>query len=670
VLLVYARRFTLQLPDMKAHNDSTHTPAFDSSVRPQDDFFGYVNNPWLAAHPIPDTETRWGTFMILRDEAWANMRTLYEGLIDADVKQGTIEQQARDLYYTGMHFDDLEAAHLTRIAAYLQEIDDVTDLSSLSGLLGKLEAMGVPGLWRTIVDTDNEDASRHIMRLEQPSLSLPDRDYYLEDTKKMKAIRQAYEHHALKVCEYVPHLTDQAMAFWSTTWQVELDFATQSRSRILLRDVKKNYNRQPFSALARDYNAVDWDAYAAGLGWKTGADISVDQPEFFSYIDAQLKTRPLEDWKTYLKWRLVMTYCSRISNRFADLQFEFFGRVLTGAQEIMPLWKRVVLNIDNAIGEGVGRLYAEKHFPESSKQQVRSLVEIVRATYAQRITELDWMSEATKKLALEKLANIKVLIGYPDMWRDYTSLAIGRTSYLDNLIAAEQFDTAYYLAKLDQPTSRDDWFMYPQTVNAYNDPGRLVICFPAAILQKPFFDPAAHIAVNMGGIGTVIGHELTHGFDDQGCLFDAHGNVKTWQTAKERAAFAKRAQLIIDHADHFEVLPGLCMKGKLVIGESIADLGGVEIAYAALQQQLHGDLDGKTVDGLSLSQLFFVSYAATECSHSREERLREQTVSDPHPNERFRVNGILSHVDAFYQAFSVIADDALYRTSQDRAKIW
>lgn len=649
---------------------STFTSHFDTSVRPQDDFFGYVNNTWLAANPIPPSETRWGTFSILRDEAWTNMRALYEELTDVDAAPNTIEQQARDLYYTGMHFDEFKDVHVAHIDRYLKEIDAVATIPALCHMLGSLEAIGVPGFWRATVDADDKDATRHILHLMQPHLTLPDRDYYLDDTKKMKAIQQEYETHAQKVYGFFPMLANDVATFWRATWQIELDLATKSRSRVDLRDVEKNYNKRPFATIMSDYGTIDWDAYAKGLGWKTGDAVSVDQPEFFAYINEQLSTRPLEEWKTYLKWRLITIYYGRVSKQLSDLRFEFFGKVLTGATEIMPLWKRVVLNIDEALGEGVGRLYVERHFPERSKQQVRALVEDVRNAYHDRITNLDWMSDETKQKALEKLANMKVLIGYPDKWRDYTGLTIGRGSYIENLMAAEQFQNAYYLEKLSKPTSRDEWFMYPQTVNAYHDPNRLVICFPAAILQKPFFDPEAPIAVNMGGIGTVIGHELTHGFDDQGCLFDAHGNVQTWQTKEERAAFTKRAQVVIDHADHFEVLPGLCMKGKLVIGESIADLGGIEIAYDALRKKVEGKLDDGTAEGLTTAQLFFTSYATTECSSTREERIREFTVSDPHPDAHFRVNGILSHVDAFYRAFNLSDGDALYRAPKDRAKIW
>jgi putative endopeptidase len=354
----------------------------------------------------------------------------------------------------------------------------------------------------------------------------------------------------------------------------------------------------------------------------------------------------------------------KLSNRLSDLQFSFFGQVLSGTTEIMPLWKRVVLVADQTIGEGTGRLYAERHFPESSKQQVLTLVEDVRTAYSDRISALDWMSDKTKKYALEKLRNMKVLIGYPDAWRDFSKLSIDRESYIANVLAAERYEVAYWLDRLHEPTSRDEWFMTPQTVNAYHDPNRLVICFPAGILQSPFFNAEATYAANMGGIGTVIGHELTHGFDDQGCMYDADGNVRTWQTQQERDAFLEKAQIIVDQADNFEVLPGLNLKGKLVLGESIADLGGLELALHALKAK-----HGGTLNSDELTE-FFTTYAFTECHQIREEKEREYALSDPHPASEFRVNGILQHIDDFYPTFNVEKKDALYRPTSDRAKIW
>lgn len=636
--------------------------SFDASVRPQDDFFSYVNNPWIAKNPIPASESRWGTFNELRNTAWEAMKTMYEELLEQpNPKQGSVEQQARDLYYTGISNSSLEQTHLADVRNYLAKIDAIKDRSSLSSVIGDLHTIGINSPWRVVVDLDEKDSTQHILRLHQTELTLPDRTYYLEDSTKMRDIRAAYQAHLEKVRTFFPELgnIDAIIAF-------ETDLAKNSRSQADLRDVEANFNKTSFADVQKKYPNIDWQTFAAATGWKPSDQISVDQPEFLEFVSNQFTERSLEDWKTYLKWQFLSLFYGAISERFTELKFEFFGKVLSGTTELMPKWKRVTLMVDGALGDAVGKLYAERHFSETSKKQVLDMVEQIRATYKKRIQNLQWMGDQTKAEAQKKLANMKVLIGYPDKWRDFSSLKIGRDSYIQNIIAAEKFSNDYWLRKLGQPASRDEWLMFPQTVNAYHDPNRLVICFPAAILQPPFFSPNADVATNLGGIGSVIGHEFTHGFDDQGCQFDELGNVRMWQQPQERRAFDERAQLIIDQADNFNVLPDLTLKGKLVIGESIADLGGIELAYDTLQNQP----ETKVNDGLTRDQRFFVGYATTECDQTRDEKLREFALSDPHPNSRFRVNGILQHIDAFYDAFNVTEGDKLYRDPKQRARIW
>jgi putative endopeptidase len=648
----------------QAETTLLHDAVLDTSIRPQDDFFKYVNASWLEAHPIPKSETRWGTFNVLREDAWKAMRNIFETLQAANPEMGSIEQQARDFYYTGMNYDSFEATHLSEIAAIHAKIDAVQNTKQLSGVVGELHAMDIDSLWYTYVDSDHDDSTRHIFHFRQAGLTLPNRDYYLEDNDKMRAVRQSYKTHAATLREFFP-LGVSSDDLWERVIAFETAIATISRSPADLRDIEKNYNKTTLSDLKKTYNHIDWDEYARELGWQADNKITVEQPEFLAFMNDSFETLPLDDIKLYLKWRVLNQCLGKISTRFSDIYFNFFGRVLSGTTEIMPQWKRVVLAAENTIGEGTGQLYARKHFPESSKQEVLSLVEYVRTAYDERIDHLDWMSDDTKQYAKKKLANMKVLIGYPDVWRDFSELSITRTSYLGNILASQKLEVAYWLEKLHEPTSRDDWFMTPQTVNAYHDPNRLVICFPAAILQRPFFSPTASLAANMGGIGTVIGHELTHGFDDQGCMFDAEGNVRTWQTKEERAAFDKKAQIIVDQADAFEVLPELMLRGKLVLGESIADLGGIEISLHALKKQLSsfGDISEAITE-------FFVNYAYTECSVVREEKLREYTLTDPHPVSEFRVNGILGHVNEFYKAFDITEGDALYLPEDKRAHIW
>lgn len=651
-------------------DNSARSYDLDNTVRSQDDFYGYVNNSWLAAHPIPESETRWGTFIQLRDEAWRNLRVIYEELQSGEHPAGSIQQQTRDFYYTGMQMDALKSTHLTLVRDICAEIETVSTPQELSTAIGMLHARGFGGPWSTMIDADNRDSSQHIIRFYQSGLTLPDRDYYLEETEKMRTVRQNYQGHVRQVYSYFPELGADVDTVWQSVYEFEHALADVSRSSTDLRDVENNYHRMPLGEVTATYAAIDWTAYAQALGWQADDKLSIDQPEFMAYVNAQMASRPLDQWKTYLKWRVVVACYGKISNELSQLRFDFFGKILGGATEMMPLWKRVVLTADDALGEAIGQLYAERHFPESSKKQVLSIVETTRDTYKKRIQRLDWMSDETKAYALKKLDNIHVLIGYPDEWRDFSGLQVDRQSYLGNCLVAAKFEKAYWLQRLHLPTSRKDWFMHPQTVNAYHDPNRLVICFPAAILQKPFFDPDAHIAANMGGIGTVVGHELTHGFDDQGCMFDADGNVRTWQTDQERATFKRKAKVIIDQADQFEVLPGLNLKGGLIIGESIADLGGLEIAFQALRDQLGEAIDQPAGDGLTAGQLFYINYARTECSNTRDEKLREYTLSDPHPISTFRVNGMVRHTDDFYRIFDVTTGDGLYLDPEHRARIW
>lgn len=649
------------------YNDFMHTPPlhFDlnTKIRPQDDFFEYVNSNWIAKNPIPASESRWGSFNVLRDQAWQAMREIYQTL--DNVAPGSIHQQARDFYYTGMHNNELEATHLSDVRGYFAKIDAIKNLADLAKTIGELQAIGIHGPWRIIIDLDEHDSSQHIFRLHQPSTTLPDRDYYLEDSKKMREIRAAYTEHLQKVHDLLPEIAKTPTEFSDSIMAFETELAKNSRSQTDLRDIEANYHKTSYQELQKNYSNIDWPVFAKAIGWQPSDQISVDQPEVLAFINEQFASRSLDDWKLYLKWELLQLFYSSISDRFAEAKFEFFGKVLSGTSEIMPKWKRVTLMLDGALGDAVGQLYVEKHFSQDAKKQVLDMVESIRATYKKRIQSLAWMSEPTKAEAQKKLANMKVLIGYPDTWRDFSGLKIGRESYVQNIIAAEKFANDYWLSKLGQKPSRDEWLMFPQTVNAYHDPNRLVICFPAAILQPPFFSPTGDIASNLGGIGSVIGHEFTHGFDDQGCQFDEHGMLRMWQRPEEREAFNKRAQLIIDQADNFKVLPDLTLKGKLVIGESIADLGGLELAYDTLQ-----DTPNTTINDLTRDQRFFISYATTECDQTREEKLREFALSDPHPNSRFRVNGILQHVDAFYDAFEVKEGDALYRKPEQRAQIW
>jgi putative endopeptidase len=630
-------------------------------IRPQDDFFGFVNSQWIQDNPIPDDKSRWGTFDVLQENVRGNLRLLYEKLQGhPDIMPSTPDQQVRDLYYTAMHADDFTDEHLTQLESICQKIDQIKDKTSLSACMGELNAIGVSTPWDVWVDCDNKDSERHILHISQDGLTLPNRDYYLDDSKEMKKVRDAYAKHLQQIFTHFPYVAQESALFNSTVTTLETLLAKRSHTDAALRDVEANYNKTSFATLKETYTNIDWDSYAAALGWQPDDQISIDQPDFLQYVDSLFSTVTVEEWKIYLKWHFLAAYYGQVNESFAQLKFDFFGKTISGVKKVVPKWKRAIEIVNGSLGQAAGKLYVEEYFPEASKQQVFDLVEQVRASYASRIAGLDWMDTATKALALEKLANIKVLVGYPDTWRDYSALKIGRESLISNLVASEKHNNAYSLERLKHPVSRDEWLMDPQTVNAYNDPSRLVICFPAAILMSPFFDSTASHAVNLGGIGSVIGHELTHGFDDQGSRYDSKGNVRVWQSTQDRKHFATRADIIVRQADAYEPLPGLHMQGNLVIGESIADLGGIEIAYDALCKA--GDKND--------AQAFFIANAVLERGVTRDEKKRELAFTDPHPDAPFRINGMLQHVDGFYEAFDVREGDELYRPEAKRARIW
>lgn len=644
---------------------STIEPILDDSIRPQDDFFEYVNRKWLDKNPMPGTQPRWGVFDILRDQSSRHVREIYESLQSKkDLSQA--EQQARDFYYTGINFDQLSEQHWQAVRGYMDKIADVQDTKQLSSIIGELHRIGVNAPWAMVIDTDEKDSKRYIVRLYQAGLSLPSRDHYLSNDKDMQELQNKYRVFLGKVYELAGFDSVTREEFVKTIFDIEKGLAEVQLSSSDLRDVEGNYNPITFTDLKKEYPSIDWDKYAQSANWGSKKNITHDQPNFMKHIDGMFATLSLQQWQVYLQWQLLRKFLPYISKQTSEANFDFYGKVISGTKESMPVWQRTVITIDRLMGENVGKLYAEEYFPEESKARVLKIVEEVVDAFAKRVEHLDWMGQDTKDYALKKLRNIIVLIGYPDAgeWKDYGGLLISRESFVENIINGEAFHHDFELSRLDEPKKRDEWHMPPQTVNAYHDPNCLVIGFPAGILQPPFFNPKASDAQNFGGVGTVVGHELTHAFDDQGSQFDADGNVNLWQTSAERKLFADRTKIIEQQADSFEVLPGLKLKGDLIIGEAIADLGGLELVLDALRTHHKGNAPAKDIRDL------FISYAFTEAHNARDEWVRSVTSSDPHPPSEFRVNEILQHVDGFYKAFDVKVGDKLYRPPEERAKIW
>ncbi|MEO5690847.1 MAG: M13 family metallopeptidase [Candidatus Saccharimonadales bacterium] len=632
---------------------------FDTTMRPQDDYFGYVNNPWLRDHPVPATESSWGAFYELRDQSMDAVHALMNDLQKSTATLDRTESLIRDFYVTGLAFDSYADHHKETITELFTEIDEIASPRDLARVLGIMHTRDQYAFWSPYVDIDDKNSNLHVLRIHQSGLSLPNRDYYLDESDHMKDIRNKYVSYYDRIQTHVPTCTP---AHWDAIWDIEQSLARASWTNVELRDVEKNYNRFSLDLLAQTYT-FDWTAYFEGLGWENPSDnIIIGQPSYLQAVMEMITTRSIDDIKAYLKWRCLLGVVSWIDQKAADITFDFFGKQISGVQQIKPTWKRMVLLGDSLIiGEAIGRLYARKHFPEASKQAVLALVETVRTAYHTRIDRLTWMADATKQRAHTKLDNISVFIGYPSVWKNIDTLQFTSENHIANILSSRIFWSAFELTKVGNPPADEEWEMNAHTVNAYHHPNRLEIVFPAAILQPPFYSPDATYAENLGGIGAVIGHEFTHGFDDQGADFDEHGNTNRWQTDEERAAFDALAQHIVTQGDAFETVPGVFLQGKLILGEAIADVGGLELAIESLKMT-HDDLD-------SIKELL-VNFARCECGHATKERLIELAKVDPHPPSPFRVNAVVGHVSAFYEAYSVVPSDKLYLPPNKRAHIW
>lgn len=637
---------------------------FDSSVRPQDDYFGYVNNVWLKANPVPPTENSWGTFYVLRDQASSAVHAIFKELSDTPEAKLNHDQRLLKIFYeTALSFDSYRQNHLETIKDHLSAIDQINDHTDMARVIGQLHRNSQSAFWTLYVDHDDKNSQLHVLRFHQSGLTLPNRDYYLDKTEHMRTIRQKYQDFHAKIHQHLPEIVS---ANFETINTIESNLAKQAWTNVELRDVEKNYNRYTLTELKAEF-ALDWQAYFDGLGWSQPNDhIVIGQPSYLRAVCQMLQEQTIDDTKAYLRWRAIQGLANWIDQSTAQLVFDFFGTTLGGVNQIKPLWKRTVNLADSLIiGEAIGREYVARYFPESSKKAILEMVEDVRQAYHARLKRLSWMSPATKKKAHKKLDNMKVLVGYPSKWKDLSKLQFNPDNHIENILRARQFDADLELAKIGQVPADEQWEMHAHTVNAYHHPNRLEIVFPAAILQPPFYDPKASYATNLGGIGAVIGHELTHGFDDQGADFDELGNTNRWQSQKERQEFEERAKTIIDQANQFEAAPGVFLQGKLILGEAIADIGGLALAVETLKRSVKSSTNTKQ----QMEELF-VNFARCDCGHATLERAIELAKIDPHPPSRFRINNVVCHEDDFYDTYQLKPGDKLYLPAKSRVKIW
>ena len=562
----------------------------------------------------------------------------------------------------------IETAGIKPLAAQLAAIEAMNDRAALLSQIADLHNQNIQAVFDFSSTQDFADSTKVIGDADQGGLGMPDRDYYTRDDDRSKQLRTDYVAHVSKMFQLAGDSAEKAAAEAQTVMTIETAFAKASLTRVQLRDPKANYHKLSTAELKQLTPDWSWDSFFAAVGLPGLPETNIGQPDFFKEMNRQLTATPLADWKIYLRWHLIHAAAPGLSDAFVQENFNFYGKRLSGTAELQPRWKRCVQSVNRNVGEALGQVYVEKYFPPEAKAHAREMVQNLLAALRSDIPTLSWMSPETKKAAIEKLEAFNIKIGYPDKWRDYSKLNIDRTSYAENVRRASTFENSRELAKINKPVDRNEWGMTPPTVNAYYNPPMNEIVFPAGILQPPFYDPKADDAINYGGMGAVIGHEISHGFDDQGSQFDPRGNLRNWWTADDRKNFDERATCVEKQFDTYEVEPGLHQNGKLVLGESIGDLGGLAISYAAYEKSLEGKPRPKDLDGFTPEQRFFLGWAQVWGTNQRPEAARLQANTNPHPLARFRANGPLSDAAAFAQAFGCKKGDRMVR--EQACKIW
>jgi putative endopeptidase len=644
------------------------TANLDKTCKPCDDFYQFAMGGWMKANPIPPEYSTWGSFSRLLDKNQQNLRQILDATDSSKAASGSNEQKIGDFYASCMDTTAIDAAGTKPIDAEMANIAAMKTEADLQAEAAKLQKEGVGVLFRFSANQDAKDSTQVVGSASQGGLGLPEREYYLKQDDKSKQLREAYVRHVAKMFELLGDSADVTTAEGSTVLEIETVLANASMKNTDLRDPEKTYHRMKLADLKTMAPDFDWESYFKAMGRPDLKEINVGQPDFFKALDAQLTKTSVADWKTYYRWHLVNASASGLPEKFVDEDFEFRGKTLTGAKEIQPRWKRCVQATDRSLGEALGQLYVQKYFPPDAKAHALAMVHNLIAALHDDLQTLPWMSAETRSQAIAKLEAFAVKIGYTDKWRDYSALKIDRSSFLGNERHAAVFDAQRRLAKIGQPVDRTEWGMTPPTVNAYNNSSMNEIVFPAGILQPPFYDPKADDAVNYGGMGAVIGHEITHGFDDHGSQFDGHGNLKNWWTPEDLANFKERAACVQTQFDGYVVDGDLHENGKLVLGESIADLGGLAIAYAAYEKSLQGKQRPPDKDGFTPEQRFFLGWAQVWGTNSRPEYERLMASTNPHPLGRFRGNGPLSNMAEFAKAFGCKKGDAMVR--EQVCKIW
>jgi putative endopeptidase len=658
--------FDIGLHAMKSGVDLSN---IKNSVRPQDDLYRHVNGTWIDNAVIPQDRSSDGAFYKLFQDAEEQVRKIIEELANSNPERGTNSQKIGDLYASFMDSEAIEKAGLSPVENDLELAASVSDLNSFIAVLGKLEGKGLAGLFYEYISSDNMDSTKNIAYLGQAGLSLPDESYYREE--EFTEIRSALIAHITKMFELAG--INEATKKAALIFELEKKIAALHWDQVKDRDALATYNKFSFADLQKLTPNFDWNIWLqnSGAPEKVLAEVILRQPSFFSGVSELLSNFDAPSWAAWLQWHALSSAAPYLPAKFVDENFNFYGTVLSGTPQLKARWKRGVSLIEGCLGEAVGQVYVSKHFPPEAKSRMVKLVSNLIEAYRIDIAALSWMSNETKAKAFEKLDKFRPKIGYPDKWRDYSKLEISKNDLMANIAAVTKFGQDYEFAKIGAPVDKDEWLMTPQTVNAYYNPGMNEIVFPAAILQPPFFDLEADDAANYGGIGAVIGHEIGHGFDDQGSRYDGDGNLNNWWSDGDRVEFEKRASALIDQYEKLSPLdtPDVHVNGALTIGENIGDLGGLTIAYKAYELSLEGK-NPPVIDGFTGEQRFFLGWAQCWRQKMRPEEIRRRVATDPHSPDEFRCNQVVRNLDEFYQAFDVKESDALFLPANERVRIW
>ena len=645
----------------------------DSTYLPGTDFYMFATGGWQKANPLTAEYSRYGSFDVLQEDNNKRLRSLIDSVAAQQNEKGSIEQKIADLYNSAMDSVNLNEHYWGAFEEFLlcdgyQNTREITE-NWLKEVWPRMQRQGVPGLFSMYIGADEKDSKNNLVSIFQGGLTLGQKDYYLDDDPKTQEIRKAYQKYIIDLCQHQGFSEKDAQRISDDVLRIETRIAVASKSRTELRDPEANYNKLTYAELKEQFPGIDWDGFFSNLGMEGVKEVCLGQPVAIHEVEKVLKEETPEALQNIYLWHAIDMVSSYIDDASRALNFGFYGKVMSGKEEDRPRWKRAVAAVEGGLGEALGQLYVAKYFPPEAKARMEKLISNLQVALGERIDVQEWMSDETKKVAREKLDAFYVKVGYPDKWKDYSDLEIG-DSYLRNMLAVGEWEIKDMIrTKFNKPVDRDEWYMTPQTVNAYYNPTTNEICFPAGILQPPFFDMQADDAFNYGAIGVVIGHEMTHGFDDQGSKYDKNGNLVTWWSEEDTKQFEERIQVMREFHDSIEVLPGLHANGSLTLGENMADHGGLMVAFQAFKNATK-DAPLPDIDGFTPEQRFFLAYANVWGQNIRDEEIQKRVKSDPHQLGMWRVNGQMPHIDAWYEAFGITEADPMFVPKAKRVTIW